>query len=175
MFPGAEIEPAIGDGDDDLTPHDLTFHMGVGIILADIVPVAGHRFVGGDFLQPDLIVVMQTGFVIVDKYRGRDVHGVDQHQALFNTAFVQALVYFGGDIDESPSGGHFKPQLFAVAFHFSSNKLDPNLGKLTKWIKKSATNWHELIRGQKIFVIVRGKKLQDAPGLQFFQQLIGRR
>ncbi len=100
MFPGAKIKLAIGDGDHHLTPHDLPFHVGVGIVFTDIVPVAGHRFMGCYFFQPDLIVVVQTGFVVVDKYRGGDVHGVDQHQAFRNAACAQAFVDFGGDIDE---------------------------------------------------------------------------
>jgi hypothetical protein len=37
--------------------------MGVGIIFADIMPVAGYRLGGGDLLQPNLIVVVQTGLI----------------------------------------------------------------------------------------------------------------
>jgi len=30
-FPRVEIELALGDGDDTLAPHDLAFHVGIGI------------------------------------------------------------------------------------------------------------------------------------------------
>ncbi len=33
LFPGTEIESALGDGNDDFAPHDLPFHMGVGTML----------------------------------------------------------------------------------------------------------------------------------------------
>ncbi len=33
LLPGTKIELSIGDGDDDLAPHDLAFDMGIAIIL----------------------------------------------------------------------------------------------------------------------------------------------
>ena len=39
LFPGAEIESAVGDGNNNLPAHDLPFHMGVGVVFTDIVPV----------------------------------------------------------------------------------------------------------------------------------------
>jgi hypothetical protein len=40
--------------------------VGVGVVLADVVPVARHRLVGGDLFQPDVVVVVEPGFVIFD-------------------------------------------------------------------------------------------------------------
>jgi len=37
VFPGAEVEAAVCDGDYDLTAHDLAFVMGVGVVLAAAV------------------------------------------------------------------------------------------------------------------------------------------
>jgi hypothetical protein len=42
--------------------------MGIGVILAHIMAVLGHRFMGRQFLEPDVIVVVQPGFIIVDEY-----------------------------------------------------------------------------------------------------------
>ena len=46
LFPGAEIESTFCDGHHHFAPHDLAFHMGVGVILTHIVAVLGYRFVG---------------------------------------------------------------------------------------------------------------------------------
>jgi hypothetical protein len=43
--------------------------------------------------------------------------GIDQHQALLDTAFLQSAVDLAGDVDEGAPGGHLEPQLLAVAFH----------------------------------------------------------
>src|SRR5262245_56439415 len=37
LLPGAEVELAVGDGDDDLAAHDLPLHVGVGVVLAGAV------------------------------------------------------------------------------------------------------------------------------------------
>jgi hypothetical protein len=38
-LPGPKIQPAIGDGYNHLTSHDLAFHVGIGIVLAHIMTV----------------------------------------------------------------------------------------------------------------------------------------
>ena len=37
MLPGTEVQPAVGDGDDDLAAHDLTLVVGVGVVLTGAV------------------------------------------------------------------------------------------------------------------------------------------
>ncbi len=41
LFPGAEIEFAFGDGDDDFAAHDLALEMGVGVVFAGAVVAVG--------------------------------------------------------------------------------------------------------------------------------------
>ena len=61
LFPRAEIQFALGDGDDDFAAHDLALEMGVGVVFAGAVVLIGAgRSVRGEFLQPHLVVVMQT-------------------------------------------------------------------------------------------------------------------
>ena len=60
LLPGAEIKTAIGDGNDDLPSHDLAFHMRIGVVLAYIVMVLGYRCMGSQFLQPDLVIMVQA-------------------------------------------------------------------------------------------------------------------
>ena len=53
LLPRAEIQLALGDGDDHLAAHDLAFHVGVGVVLPGAVVVALRgRGVGGELLQP---------------------------------------------------------------------------------------------------------------------------
>ena len=77
LFPGPEIEPAPGYGHHYLPAHDLPLQMGIGVILADVVAIPGDRGVGGQVFQPDLVVVMQPGLIVIDEDAGGDVHGID--------------------------------------------------------------------------------------------------
>ena len=72
---------------------------------------------GGQLFQPDLVVVVQPGLIVIDEDAGGDVHGVDQDQAFGDAAVSEALLHLGGDIDEGPAAGDLKPEFLAVAFH----------------------------------------------------------
>jgi len=61
--------------------------------------------------------MVQAGFIVVNKYGGRNMHGVDQDQAFHNPALSQAFHHLRRDIDKSPPGRDLKPQLFSIAFH----------------------------------------------------------
>ena len=54
LFPGAEVEFSVGDGDDDFSAHDLAFVMSVGVVFTGaVVVVALRRSVeGGEVLEP---------------------------------------------------------------------------------------------------------------------------
>ena len=54
---------------------------------------------------------MKTRFVVIDEYRGRDVHGVDQTQAFGHAAPVNEFLDLGRDIDEPASIRYFKPKM----------------------------------------------------------------
>ena len=47
LLPGAEVEAAVRDGDDDLAAHDLALEVGVGVVLAGVVGVARRPARGG--------------------------------------------------------------------------------------------------------------------------------
>src|SRR5271163_1792107 len=63
LFPWAEVELAVGDGDDDLAAHDLPLHVGVGVVFASVVVLvlAGGR-VRREFLEPFFVVFVQAAF-----------------------------------------------------------------------------------------------------------------
>jgi DNA repair protein RadC len=57
LLPGAKVEPPVGDRHDDLAAHNLPLEMGIPVVLAGaVVAVAADRLVGGQSLQPLLIV-----------------------------------------------------------------------------------------------------------------------
>jgi mannose/fructose/N-acetylgalactosamine-specific phosphotransferase system component IIC len=43
--------------------HDPVLHVGT-----DIVPVLGYRLMRGQLFQPDVIIMMQAGFIVVYEY-----------------------------------------------------------------------------------------------------------
>jgi hypothetical protein len=58
LLPGAKIEFPFCDRHDDLSPHHLPFQMGIGIIFSDIVTILFNRFMGSEFLKPDLEIMV---------------------------------------------------------------------------------------------------------------------
>jgi len=109
LFPGAEIELAACDGDDDFAAHDLALHVGVGVVFTGIIVlVLRCRGVGGEFFEPFFVVFVQAGLVVVDEDGGGDVHGVGQKQALLDAAFAEELFALGGDVYEAHAGGDFE-------------------------------------------------------------------
>ena len=74
-------------------------------------PVRWCRYAWVDAVvaEPDLFdkvveVLDQARLVIVDEDAGRDVHGIDQHQALLDAALEQALLHLGSDVQIVPGG-----------------------------------------------------------------------
>src|SRR5512139_1124619 len=92
--------------------------MGIGIIFADIVAVLFNWLMGSKLLEPDLKVVVKAGFIIVDENRSGNMHGIDQHQSLFDPALFETGFNFWGDIDKCSSSRHLKPQFFSVTLHY---------------------------------------------------------
>jgi len=118
LLPGAEVQFAVGDRHHHFPAHDLPLQVGVGVVLAGVVvAVLGNGGVGRQLFQPDIIVPMQTGFIVIDEDAGGDVHSVAQDQTLFDAAFPEALFHLRGDVDQGPAPGDLKPQFLAIALH----------------------------------------------------------
>src|SRR5436309_3010962 len=73
LLPRAEIELAVGDGQNHLMTHDRALQMRVGIVLAGLMMTVGKTG-RGDLLEPHLKVVDETVLPIVHVDAGRDVH-----------------------------------------------------------------------------------------------------
>ena len=118
LFPGAEVEFAFGDGNDDFPPHDLSFQVRVGVVFTGaVVPVLVCRFVRRELLQPHLITVQQTFLGIVDEDRGGDVHRVDETKAFRHAAPLNKFLDLWRDVDESTPSRDFEPKMFCERFH----------------------------------------------------------
>src|SRR5215216_6867582 len=118
LLPCSEIEFPIRHGNDHLAAHDLAFHMCIGVIFARIVmTILSDWFVRCQFLQPFLVIIVQSAFVIVDKYGCRNVHCIYQNQTLFDPAFAQRLFHLPGDVHKSTPGWNVKLQLLAKRMH----------------------------------------------------------
>src|SRR5215813_14147920 len=66
---------------------------------------------------------METGFVVVDKHRRGDVHGIDEHKSFFYAALAKTVLHLRRDINESYPYRRIKPDFFAIAFHGSAPSL----------------------------------------------------
>jgi hypothetical protein len=60
---------------------------------------------------------MKARFVVVDEYRSRDVHRVDQTKALYYAAPMNEFLDLRCDVDESPSIRNLEPKMFSERFH----------------------------------------------------------
>src|SRR5690606_67620 len=117
LLPRPKIKTPIGDGHHDLAPHDLALHMRVSIVLTStIMMIATDRLVRRQLFKPYTVIMVQTGFVIVDKNTGGDVHRVDEHQAFLDTCLMQALLDLTGDVDKGHTSRCIEPQFLAIAF-----------------------------------------------------------
>jgi hypothetical protein len=95
--------------------------MGIPVVFTgEIVIVLACRFVRRQGFEPSFVVTMQSSFIIVDKHRCRDVHGIDEAEAFLDFAFTERELYFGCDVDECTACGDVKPQLLAIASHEAS-------------------------------------------------------
>jgi hypothetical protein len=113
LLPRAKVELPFGDGDDDFPAHDLPFQVGIGVVLPrPVVMVVLDRFMGSQLFEPNLKIVMKTAFVVVYKYRRRDVHRIYETNAFLNATFPQEFFDGVRDVYEPSTIGHLEPEMF---------------------------------------------------------------
>ncbi len=118
LFPRAEVRFAFGDGNNYFAPHDLPFHVRIGVILAGaVVPVLRYRLMRREFFKPHIIVMQQPVFGIIYEYRRRYMHGIHQTDALLNTALSHQAFDRIRYVHESTAVRNFKPKMFCQRFH----------------------------------------------------------
>jgi hypothetical protein len=117
LLPGAEIKPAISYGYDYLSAYYGAFQMSIGVVFSVVVVVLRIGFFRGQFFQPNFKVVVQAGFVIVDKDAGGDVHSIAEEETIFDAAFSQALFNLWCNVNKFPPCFCIKPEFFSIIFH----------------------------------------------------------
>ncbi len=63
----------------------------------------------GQVFQPHVVVLVQTGLVVVDEDGCGDVHGVDQQQPFADAALAQAFCHLRRDVHQCASRGYVEP------------------------------------------------------------------
>ena len=129
LFPRPEVHFAFGDRDDDFAAHDLTLEVGVSIVFASaIVAISNGRLMRRKFFQPDLVIGMESRFIILNNQRGGDVHGVDETKAFGYSALVNEFFDFRRDVDEPAPIRYLEPKMFSERFQSSSFKIKCKCG-----------------------------------------------
>src|SRR5713226_2451555 len=67
--------------------------------------------------EPNAVVMMQTRLIVIDEYRGRNVHGVNKNEPFFDSALAQTLVHLRRNVDERHPCRCIEPKFFAIRFH----------------------------------------------------------
>jgi hypothetical protein len=119
LLPRSEIQSPVRDRDNDFTSHNLALQVRVCIVLprAVVKIVIRVRIERGQLFQPRFKIVVQAGFVVVDKDTCRDVHGIAQKQSFFDSAFTQALIDLRRNVQEPSPPRILDKDLFPVIFH----------------------------------------------------------
>jgi hypothetical protein len=88
--------------------------MRIGVILAcPVVFILGGRFMWGQFFQPEIVVMEQTIFSVVDVNTGRDVHRVDEAKTFLDRALADEVLHRMRDIDIAPAIRDLEPEVFS--------------------------------------------------------------
>jgi hypothetical protein len=91
--------------------------VGIGIVFSDVVAILGDGLMRSQLFQPDVVVMMQTCFIVVDKYGGSDVHGIAEYKTFPDPTFSQAFFDLGSDVDQGSPRRYLKPEFFSITFH----------------------------------------------------------
>src|SRR5258708_5502055 len=106
LFPWSKVETAGSQCDHDLPAHYLTLEMSICIVLPrTIMQITIHGRMRGQAFQPFFIILVEPLFIVIDDDGSRDVHGIDQHEAAPDTAFLHSLLHLPGNIHNATPGG----------------------------------------------------------------------
>src|SRR4030067_3145761 len=91
--------------------------MCIRIIFTYVMTIMRNGLMGSKLLQPDIEIMVKTGFIVVDKDRSSNVHRIDQNQSLPDPALFETGFDLWGDIDQGSSSRYLKPQFFSITLH----------------------------------------------------------
>src|SRR5687768_1619319 len=116
LLPGAEVERAAGDRQDDLVSHECPLQVCVGVVLARLM-MAVVQTGGRELLQPLLKIVDQAVLPVVDVHGGSDVHRRDEDDPFLHAALFHGCGDLVGDADELLPLLRVEPQIVGKCFH----------------------------------------------------------
>ena len=109
---------AFRNSDNNLPSHDLSFMMGITVILSGkVVPVSAEGFVRRKLFKPSFIVLMQSGFVIIDKYRSGYMHRIDKAESFLYSTFPESHFDIARNVNKTHSCRKLHPEFLMVGFH----------------------------------------------------------
>jgi len=117
-LPRSEVESTVGDGNDDFAAHDLSFVMGVAVILARaVVFVAADWFMWGKFFEPAFVIIVQSALIVVYEDACGYVHGIYEAQSFADATLCNRLLHLRRYMNKVHSRGDVEGQVFRMAFH----------------------------------------------------------
>ena len=95
-LPWTKVDPAIGDGQDDLVMQQEVFEVGIAVVFACLMMAIAGIF-GCQLLCPFHDVAVKAGFLVLDDNRCSEVHGRYQSQPFLDSAFTNDAFDVVGD------------------------------------------------------------------------------
>jgi predicted tellurium resistance membrane protein TerC len=137
--------------------------MGIGVIFRAIVLVLRVRLFWRQLFKPPFEIVMKSGFIVVDKDTGRDMHRVHQADPFQDAAFLDAFFDLWGDPHEFPSFLGFDPKFFSKSLHVRSLSMEwlSWIGDPNAWVSLVTLTFLEIVLGidNVIFISILAGKL----------------
>ena len=118
LFPRAEIQFAIGDGNDNFAPHDLPFDMRVGVRLARKIMSVSLWIMGDMLFEPLHKVMMQPAFIVINENTRRNMHRVNQTDSFLYSTLLQRLLDLRCNVNEFYSLARVEPELFFITTYY---------------------------------------------------------
>lgn len=115
-LPRAKVDPAIGDGQDDLVMQQEVFEVGIAVILTCLVMAIGGIY-GCKLLGPFHDVAVEARFLILDDNRCGEVHGRYEGQTFLDAAFTNDAFNVVGDGDDFFSFLCVEGKVGGMGFH----------------------------------------------------------
>ena len=79
LLPRVEVQLTIRNGTYNLSSHDGPLLVCISIIFIPIMLVLAIRFLRSKLFKSDLIVLIETTFIVVDEYTGCYAHSFAEH------------------------------------------------------------------------------------------------
>ena len=134
LLPCTQMQPSISNGHCYLLAKHLTLKMSISIVLSGAVMViflsiCRSLIKWSNLFEPFHDIMMQSILEVVDVTRSSNVHGIDQNQAIRDTAFSNYFLNITSDATNFISFFRVYPNFFDISCGLASNEFFPCCGK----------------------------------------------